>query len=220
MPRRRQRRSRTPLIALSAAIIIIAAGGFVAYQGLQPTLSFPLPCLPNESLFVHIHPWVRILVNEENVSIPAGVGISNPIFQGTLAVSGTCFEPIHTHDASGIIHIEAPANTTYTLGDFFKVWKASFSTVTVDGQKHPIVFNSTDILGFTADAHHKVLLLVDGSPSTSYEGLPLNGLDYCSKASSGPPCSPTAVGSPLYGAAPYPFGTGHTIVIEYVSAGQ
>jgi len=75
-------------------------------------------------------------------------------------------------------------------------------------------------IGFTADAHHKVVLLVDGSPSTYYENLPLNDLDYCSRASTGPPCFPTTMGDPLYRAAPYPYGTGHTIIIEYVSVGQ
>jgi hypothetical protein len=29
---------------------------------------------------------------------------------------------LHTHDDSGIIHIESPVNRDYTLGQFFDVW--------------------------------------------------------------------------------------------------
>lgn len=61
------------------------------------------------------------------------------------------------------------------------------------------------------------MLLVDGKPSTAFGSLVLNQLDYCSAASTGPPCYPTAVGDPYYNGQPYPYGTGHTIVIEYES---
>jgi hypothetical protein len=146
------------------------------------------------------------VVNGQNVTVAADIGILN---------SGTCLEPVHTHDASGIIHIESPnANTQYTLAQFFQIWNATYHTVTVSGIPQPIAFNSTDILGFKADATHKVVLLVDGKPSSEYGSLVLNSLDYCSAATTGPPCSPTAVGDPYYGGQPYPFGTGHAIVIR------
>jgi len=147
------------------------------------------------------------MINGQTITIPADVGIS-----------GSCLEPNHTHDASGILHVEAPGTSTqYTLGQFFQIWSATYHTVTVDGVKHPIIFNSTDILGFTADATHKVVLLVDGKPSSEYGALVLISLDYCSAATTGPPCS-TAVGDPAYGGQQYPFGTGHTVVVEYVAS--
>jgi len=191
---------------------------------------FPFQCLGAEGTTIHLHPWLRIVINGHNITIPAAIGIENPQFQsyqlpGTnvvdkVAVSGSCFEPIHTHDDSGIIHIESPsASTEYTLGDFFRVWQATYGTVTIDGSAHPIVFNPTDILGFKADAAHKIVLLVDGRPSTEFSSLNLNQLDYCSASTNGPPCAPTAVGEPYYNGETYPFGTGHTIVIEYVSTG-
>ena len=133
-----------------------------------------------------------------------------------IGLSG-CDEPLHTHDTSGIIHVEAPANTQYTLAGFFEVWKATYGTLSFNGTSHPITFNSTDILGFRADATHKVVVLVDGKPSTAYDSLV--SLDYCNAATTGPPCSPTAAGDPSYGGQAYPFGTGHTIVIEYVTSG-
>src|SRR5439155_4536378 len=110
-----------------------------------------------------IHPYLSIFINGSNVTIPADIGIT----------SG-CDEPLHTHDASGIIHLEASdANTQYTLGDFFQIWQASYGTISFNGTSHPITFNSTDILGFKADATHKIVLLVDGKPSTDYGSLVL-----------------------------------------------
>lgn len=35
--------------------------------------------------------------------------------------------PIHTHDDTGIIHIESPVKRDFTLADFFAVWNKPFS---------------------------------------------------------------------------------------------
>jgi hypothetical protein len=195
----------------------------VAYENFSQAPSpFPFACLQSEALGFHIHPYIRIVVNGENVPIPAAIGIRNPVYANGVASGGSdsCFEPIHTHDSSGIVHIESGTNTTYTLADFFRVWDATYKTVTIDGVKHPVVFNSTDILGFKADSTHSVVLLVDGKAWSTDGSLPLNTMDFCSNvAATTPPCYPTAGGNPFYGGVPYPYGTGHTIVIEYASSG-
>lgn len=33
---------------------------------------------------------------------------------------------MHTHDETGIIHIESPENRTFTLGEFFDIWGEKF----------------------------------------------------------------------------------------------
>ncbi len=204
----RRRRRRT--IIFGVALVLAVAGGLGGY-GLYNTVahpggpygSFPLPCASATPL--HVHPYLRIVIDGNNITIPASIGIN-----------GGCLEPLHTHDASGIIHVEAPdTSTQYTLGQFFEIWKASDGSVSINGTNHPIVFNSMDILGFKADQGHQVVLLVDGKPSTTWGDLILNQLDYCSAATTGPPCSPTAIGEPSFGSQSYPYGTGHTIVIEY-----
>jgi hypothetical protein len=209
------------LFIIPALIGVAIVGGIVIYDQSNPsqTSPFPFPCLPNEALLFHIHPYVRIIINGENISIPAAIGIRNPIYANGVAggSSNSCFEPLHTHDSSGVIHIESGTNTTYTLGDFFKVWNATYGTVVIDGAKHPVVFNSTDILGFKADPTHKVVVLVDGKTSDAYGFLALNALNYCSSAFANvSPCYPTAGGNPYYSGHAYPYGTGHTILIEYV----
>ena len=224
-----------PVLVIVAIIL-----GLVVFESYQPTttisyisppsgnLNFPISCLPSESLFLHIHPWLTITINGKNVIIPPGIGIENPVQAGTyngepLYGGGTnsCFEPVHTHDDTGIIHIESPTNTNYTLGQFFQIWAASYAYANINGSQRPIVFNSTDILGYKVNSTStSVKLLVDGQPSTQYGNLVLNTLDYCSAANSGsPPCSVTAGGNPAWngGTGVYPYGTGHTIQIEYIS---
>ncbi|HEX9235017.1 MAG TPA: hypothetical protein VF972_01920 [Actinomycetota bacterium] len=40
---------------------------------------------------------------------------------------------IHTHDATGIIHIESPTPRTFTLGEFFDVWGVRFTASCLGG---------------------------------------------------------------------------------------
>jgi hypothetical protein len=44
-----------------------------------------------------------------------------------IGIPGNCFYWLHTHDESGIIHIEAPAHREFTLGQFFDIWKKKLS---------------------------------------------------------------------------------------------
>lgn len=211
----RRRKSHTRLYLALAVIVVLSGAGIYALSNSLahpsgPNGALPFPC-SSGTIAEHVHPWLTIVINGQNMTIPADIGIVN---------GGGCLEPLHTHDASGTIHIEASSTATqYTLNDFFTIWSATYGSVTIAGTQHPIIFNSTDILGFKADATHKVILLVDGKPSSEYGSLVLDSLDYCSAATTGPPCSPTAVGTPYWNGQEYPYGTGHTIVIEYTASG-
>ena len=196
---------------LAAAVIAVAALGAYLYSfNFNPTAAgFPFPC-GGEKTTMHVHPLLKITIDGQGVAVPAGIGIIS---------GGTCFEPMHTHDALGIVHLEAPdTNTQYTLGQFFQIWSATYHTVTINGVSQPIVFNSTDILGFKADATHAVTLLVDGKPSSEYGSLVLNTLDYCPVIAANSPCG-QGFGEPYYGGQPYTYGDGHTVVIEYTKSG-
>ncbi len=82
------------------------------YQRLADRLkAIDIPLLGAEGSAQHIHAHLDIVINGQPVQVPADIGIYNGI------------TPVHTHDASGIIHIESPdANATYTLGQFFDIW--------------------------------------------------------------------------------------------------
>jgi hypothetical protein len=78
--------------------------------------------LSAEGQVLHIHQHLDIFVNGKPVSVPANIGV------GQRWIS-----PIHTHDASQIIHIESPIVATFTLGQFFDVWGVKFTETTFGG---------------------------------------------------------------------------------------
>jgi hypothetical protein len=74
--------------------------------------------LPGESdAAFHIHVRLRIFVGGQPVPVPAGIGIDPAVG----------YAPLHTHDASGVIHVESPTVRTYTLGELFDVWGVRFT---------------------------------------------------------------------------------------------
>jgi hypothetical protein len=98
-----------------------------------------IQCGPTEQLVFHIHARLTIFVGGTSVRVPAGIGIADPQAEGTPAgafvVSGSCFAWLHTHAADGIIHMESPVQRTFTLGNFFDVWKQPLSATRVGPAK-------------------------------------------------------------------------------------
>ncbi|HUY71468.1 MAG TPA: hypothetical protein VMV08_04460 [Gaiellaceae bacterium] len=93
-------------------------------------------CQAAEKVAFHIHAHLTIFVNGKAQQIPYGVGIGPPISGvnttvGPFVEQGTCFMWLHTHASDGIIHIEAPKQTTFTLGQFFAVWGLKLSATQV-----------------------------------------------------------------------------------------
>lgn len=83
-----------------------------------------LPALPAEGNMLHIHQHLDIIVNGTAVTVPADIGIN----RAALFIS-----PIHTHDESGVIHVESDEFRDYTLGDFFDIWGVRFIKDCVGG---------------------------------------------------------------------------------------
>jgi hypothetical protein len=71
----------------------------------------------NENIF-HIHSLLHVYANGKNVTVPANIGIDTS--------SGT-FSSLHTHDTSGLVHMEADRTYPFTIGQFFAVWGVKFS---------------------------------------------------------------------------------------------
>lgn len=98
----------------------------------------------------HIHTHLSIFLNGEALAIPANIGFANP------SPTTTCHYTLHTHDLSGKIHVEAAAQGTYTLGQFFQIWGQPLTTTNVAGLTDNIVFYVTD---------NGVVALYSGDPS-------------------------------------------------------
>jgi hypothetical protein len=65
-----------------------------------------LPVLNQEQLDYHIHVHLDIFIRGVHIPVPALVGI----------------DMLHTHDPSGVVHIESASSKPYELGKFFGVW--------------------------------------------------------------------------------------------------
>jgi hypothetical protein len=78
-------------------------------------------CDSNEQLSYHIHAHISIYINGANIPLVANTGIA-PIGV-TSNANVTCFYWLHTHDNTGVIHIESPTTKLYTLNQFFDVWE-------------------------------------------------------------------------------------------------
>jgi hypothetical protein len=72
-----------------------------------------LPALPAEGTVLHIHQHLDLFANGRRVPVPAGIGIDP---------QGQFISPLHTHDTTGVLHVESPTVKTFTLGQFFEVW--------------------------------------------------------------------------------------------------
>ena len=69
--------------------------------------------LSTEGSVIHIHQHLDVYVNGKKVTVPALVGIDT--------TNGFLTE-LHTHDTSGVLHVESDTNRTYVLGQFFGEW--------------------------------------------------------------------------------------------------
>ena len=81
----------------------------------------------SEQVLFHIHAHLQIYVNGEQKLIPYGIGIVPPYQlvasqDGPFVGGGNAFYWLHTHDETGVIHVESPQQRTFTLGDFFDIW--------------------------------------------------------------------------------------------------
>ena len=83
--------------------------------------------LTAEGTVIHIHQHLDIFVNGKHEPVPADIGI----FDGQFLTE------LHTHDASGIIHVESPTKRQFTLGQFFGVWGVRLTSKCVGGYCKP-----------------------------------------------------------------------------------
>jgi hypothetical protein len=79
---------------------------------------------PPQSLAFRAH--LSILVNNEPQKIPLYLGASRQ-------PPTHCFYAIHTHDASGRIHVTPQAPGTFTLGELFEIWGQPLTNTNVAG---------------------------------------------------------------------------------------
>lgn len=103
-----------------------------------------LPALTSEGTILHSHQHLDIYINGSHITVPGGIGISE---------TAGIISPIHTHDDTGIIHIESPVQAEYTLGQFFDIWG--------------VFFNDSCLGKYCTDGMNRLNVYVNGKKSVS-----------------------------------------------------
>ncbi|MBA3652725.1 MAG: hypothetical protein H0W70_00875 [Actinobacteria bacterium] len=125
-----------------------------------------LPALPNERLEYHVHSHLDVFVDGQAQKVPPDLGIDRA--EGVLS-------PLHTHDDSGIIHVENDKPATFTLGQLFIEWDVrldaacigSYCRATkpvafyVDGEKFTGAPESIELA-----RHREVSIVIGAAPKT------------------------------------------------------
>ena len=151
------------------AVTLAGAGGIFG-GGVSPNSGVPanqnqadnistnnIPCLTSGAF--HVHPRLTILLDGEEVPLPANIG-----------VSPGCVQELHTHEPDGVIHAESDSDKGYTLADFLGLLglpldQAGLVTrLTIDGE-----FNDNDTNFVLRDGQEIILEYITlpdfGAPS-------------------------------------------------------
>jgi hypothetical protein len=137
-------------------------------SGLLPQRLRPsgLDALTMEGTALHHHEHLDLYVNGRSVVVPALVGIDQQ--------AGFLTE-LHTHDASGIIHVESPVQRSFTLGQFFCEWGVKLSATCLGPYRGTLSWwvNGVRRHGNPAQLtlrQHQEIVIAAGSPPTRVPG--------------------------------------------------
>lgn len=83
-----------------------------------------LPLLGAEGAVQHIHAHLDVIVDGQPVLVPADIGIDERA--GRIS-------PLHTHDKTGVIHVESPTQATFSLAQLFSEWQVRLSASQLGG---------------------------------------------------------------------------------------
>jgi hypothetical protein len=149
----------------------------------------------------HVHVHLDIFVNGVQERIPAGAGIVPPraseaLPGGTFVDAGSndCLYWLHVHANDGIIHVEAPAQQNFVLGQFFDVWGQPLGPDQV-GPAHGTVVAFENGRRFTGNPRdlpldaQAVIQLDVGNPVVAFKPMTFKVVGLCSTSCSALPGS-------------------------------
>lgn len=123
-----------------------------AKQDTRTSREVALTCTTDMATEFHIHPELMIVINGKEELVPQNLGVGS-----------TCMTAIHTHGEKNVLHVEAPVQKDFTLGDFFAVWKKDFS--------------KTKLLDNVVDDKSEIVVSVNGQIVDTYENTILRDKD-------------------------------------------
>jgi hypothetical protein len=181
---------------IAVAILVVAGVSYTVYSNTHKNASAQNQTTPAEAVFnseyppiggvycdqleqtaYHHHVHLTIYINGQQVPFPAGAGIAGD------QTNPTCYYWLHTHATDGVIHIEAPAQHSFSLKNFLDIWQSFASnnssgtqytfpselslpagwTMYVNGKKVASDFSKIDIS--SNQAWHELITLMYNSPN-------------------------------------------------------
>ena len=121
---------------------------------------------------IHFHTHLDIFVNGVNLTIPQNIGL----------LPDKCFYALHTHDSTGMIHVESQTKDNFVLGMFFDIWGNNFydtmrtygnpsvTKVYVNGQE----VNNMDYRQIPLKPYDEIVIVYGNSPDnipSNYSGF-------------------------------------------------
>ena len=170
--RKRQRKMLMIIGPVIAAIIALAVVGSFLYKPTPVEAIDGISCNTVETLNFHIHAHLDVILNGQNYTVPAGIGIPG----------NKCFFWLHTHTMDGVIHMESPRQMNFSLGQFLDIWEQTKNDPTltsalatgpvsayVDGVKQ-----SGDYKSIQLNSREEIALVIGTGTSTIPKTYPSN----------------------------------------------
>ena len=132
------------IIPIVAAVVIITL----------LVLSFtPESTIPGNKMVLHNHVILNVTDKGQTIRVPEHIGMvqvgkaEDPLLYGDHSLDKYGMEgmsPLHTHDASGSIHVEANTKRDFTLGEFLDIWKG----LDINGKQVQASLNGNSVSDF------------------------------------------------------------------------
>jgi sulfur carrier protein ThiS len=120
--RRRRKKNLMIIIPIVAALAVTLI--FVS--------NMSTPAIHGNQMVLHNHVSLKVTSDGQPVVVPAHVGMGqvgkgeNPLLYGDHSLDEFGMQgmsPLHTHDASGTIHVESNVVRNFTLGELLDLWQ-------------------------------------------------------------------------------------------------
>ena len=108
-------------------------------------------CLDHSGLARHDHSNLNIYINGVEQAIPSSIGINTEVCNQ----EGGNMHAVHTHDASGKLHIESNEDIDIPIGVFFDIWG--------------VHFNETGVFDYRVNSTHELIMTIDGVANYDFD---------------------------------------------------
>ncbi|HZU79834.1 MAG TPA: hypothetical protein VE991_07945 [Acidimicrobiales bacterium] len=163
----------------------------------QPVDGITCRTSKDQTVKYHIHVYVAVYVNGNQVRLPAGAGIPPPrtnehFATGLFEDNGFdgCLYWLHVHTTDDVVHVESPYKHTFTLGQFFDVWGQPLGRNQVGPAKGRVTAYENGTM-FTGDPRdipllpHAVIQLDVGSPVVPFQPVQFTVSGLCGSGTEG-----------------------------------